>query len=593
MALDPDLRSLQEVRDCMRAAVRAQASIRHLDQAGIDRVVETLARAAADAAGELARLAVEETGIGRAVDKVQKNLFASEGVWDSIKGVRTVGVLSSDPATGVTEVATPIGVVCGIVPTTNPTSTAIGKALIALKGRNAIVISPHPRAIRCIGQTVEVLRRALERAGCDADLVQCLRFPTLDSTNALMSHADMKLILATGGAGLVHAAYSSGKPAYGVGPGNVPVYVDPSADLGQAARWITASQSFDNATLCCSEQALVLHESIAEALLAQLVERGAHRCTPEETALLEDYAVRGGHMNPDVVGKDPVEIARAAGFTVPTATTILLAEQGGVGPDHALSAEVLCPLLSVHRVSDWTQGCEVSFQILRHGGLGHTIGVWARDEAVLEAWAIEKPASRIVVNGPTSMGAVGWSTGLLPSMSLGCGPLAGNITSDNISARHLVNIKRVGALQSGFEERYAASVRRATELLGQTGSEAPRGTGLEGDPARGRGPARMPLSVDPASWVGRTSTARASSAPTPPAPPAPRAVPAAPAVVVAGHAPRPGGAVRALSTGTPSAAPTRTAGWLEALPDAGGAGCPMGPCKGCPHQNKTTGACTA
>ena len=341
----------------------------------------------------------------------------------------------------------------------------------------------------------------------------------------------------------------------------------------------------------------MLHEGIAEALLAQLVERGAHHCTPEETALLEKYAVRGGHMNPEVVGKDPVEVARAAGFTVPTATTILLAEQAGVGAGFPLSGEVLCPLLSIHRVGDWMQGCEASFQILRHGGLGHTIGVWARDEAVLEAWAVEKPASRIVVNGPTSMGAVGWSTGLLPSMSLGCGPLAGNITSDNISARHLVNIKRVAVLQPGFGERYSASVRRATELLGQSGVQAPRGTGLEGDPARGRGPARAALSVDPASWVGRSSAGRSAglSAARPSAspPPAPRVAPAPPAVVAAGHAPRPGSAVRPLSAGASSPSAMRSAGLLEVPPSTGGAGCPMGPCAGCPHQNKTTGACTA
>ena len=261
--LDPDLLALQEVRDVMARAVAAQSSVVSASQERIDALCQAVAQAASKASADLARLAVSETGIGRAPSKVLKNLFASEGVWGSIAKERTVGVIANDPARGVTEVATPIGVVAGIVPTTNPTSTAIGKGLIALKGRNAIVISPHPRARRCIAETCEVLRRALERAGANPDLVQVLERPTLESTGALMQHPDLKLILATGGAGLVQAAYSSGKPAYGVGPGNVPVYVDRSADLAQAARWIVESQQFDFATLCCSEQALVLDERIA------------------------------------------------------------------------------------------------------------------------------------------------------------------------------------------------------------------------------------------------------------------------------------------------------------------------------------------
>ena len=351
--LDPDLLALQEVRDVMARAVTAQASVAHASQEEVDALCKAMVDAASKAAADLARLAVSETGIGRAPSKVLKNLFASEGVWESIRNERTVGVMASDPETGVTEVATPIGVVAGIVPTTNPTSTAIGKSLIALKGRNAIVISPHPRAKRCIAETCEVLRRALERAGANPDLIQVLEKPTLESTGALMKHKDLKLILATGGAGLVQAAYSSGKPAYGVGPGNVPVYIDRSADLREAGRWIVESQQFDFATLCCSEQALVLDERIAERMLSELAANGAHVCSPDETAQLEKYAVRGGHMNPDVVGVDPRAVARAAGFQVPSDTKVLLAHQAGVGPKFPLSCEILCPLLSVHVVDGW------------------------------------------------------------------------------------------------------------------------------------------------------------------------------------------------------------------------------------------------
>ncbi|HKX46561.1 MAG TPA: aldehyde dehydrogenase family protein, partial [Planctomycetota bacterium] len=444
-------------------------------QAEVDAVCAAMAKAAARASADLARLAVEETGIGRVHSKVLKNLFAAEGIWRSIEKERTVGVVRRDEAAGVVEVASPVGVVAGVVPTTNPTSTAIGKALIAVKGRNAIVISPHPRSKRCIGETVEVLRRGIERAGGPPDLVQSLSEPTLGSTNELMRHRDVKLILATGGSGLVQAAYSSGKPAYGVGPGNVPAYVDRSADLKDAARWLVRSQSFDNATLCCSEQALVLDLPIAERMLAELTALGAHVCSPEETRQLEQLCNRGGHMNPDVVGIDPWRIAELAGFRVPRATSLLLAHQAGVGPAHPLSIEILCPLLSVHVVDGWEQGCEVSLAILRHGGLGHTIGVWAKDPAVLEAWTLEKPASRIVANGPTSQGAVGYSTGLDPSMSLGCGPLAGNITSDNVTARHLVNYKRVGLRRPDWEQLYERDYRRALELVdGRADAPAPR-----------------------------------------------------------------------------------------------------------------------
>ena len=267
MSLDPDLRALQEVRDQVQRAKRAMAAVRDYSQEQIDALCKAMADAGAAAAYDLARLAVEETGIGRVHFKILKNLLGSEGCWDSIQNEKTVGIISRDDRTGVVEVATPVGVVAGIIPTTNPTSTALFKALISVKGRNAIVISPHPRARRCIGESAEVMRRAIERAGGPPDLVQSLSNPTIESTGALMKHPGVSIILATGGTGLVQAAYSSGKPAYGVGPGNVPCYVDRSADVKRAARAIVQSQSFDNATLCCSEQALVLDRPIAQKVL--------------------------------------------------------------------------------------------------------------------------------------------------------------------------------------------------------------------------------------------------------------------------------------------------------------------------------------
>ena len=514
--LDPDLVALQEVRDLVERAHAAHKEIASWEQDRVDVLCAAMAQAGEAAAYELARLAVEETGIGRVHYKVLKNIFGTRALWASIKDEKTCGIVRRDERTGVIEVATPVGVVASIVPTTNPTSTALAKALISVKGRNATVISPHPRARRCIGESAEVLRRAIERAGGPPDLVLSLSNPTIESTGALMSHELTAIILATGGAGLVHAAYSSGKPAYGVGPGNVPCYVDRSADISAAARWITASQSFDNATLCCSEQALVLDEPIADALLAAMAERGAHLCDADEVAKLARLCNRGGHMNADVVGLDPQRVADMAGFSVPRHTTVLLAPQGGVGREWPLSIEILCPLLSVHRVNGWEEGCRESLSMLEHGGLGHTIGVWAGEQAVIDAWLLHKPAGRIVLNGPCSEGAVGYSTGFLPSMSLGCGPQAGNITTDNISARHLISIKRASTPRRDWDNVYRAGHEAAAKL---TGDSAPRGSGLEGDP--GLGTASAPKAGARAVSGGSNWQGNAAVTPPPPLPSAP------------------------------------------------------------------------
>ncbi|MEW6073376.1 MAG: aldehyde dehydrogenase family protein, partial [Planctomycetota bacterium] len=526
--LDPDLAALQEVRDAVARAKQALAAVARYRQDQIDRLCEAVVQDAAAAAGELSRLAVEETGIGKFHYKVLKTLFGCEAIWAAIQDEKTVGIVSRDETKGVIEIATPVGIVAAVIPTTNPTSTALHNGLISLKGRNAVVMSPHPRARRTVGRTAEVMRRAIARAGGPPDLVQSLSNPTIESTGALMKHRDVSVILATGGTGLVKAAYSSGKPSYGVGPGNVPVYVDRSADVEEAARWIVASQSFDNGTFCCSEQGLVVDRAIADRLFAAFAARGAHLCREEEVRLLEKGVVAGGHMRPEIVGLDPCRVAEMCGFRVPPHTTLLLAPQGGVGKDWPLSCEILCPLLSVHLVDGWEEGCEVSLAILHAEGLGHTVGIWARDPVVLDAWFLEKPANRIVVNGPTSEGAVGYSTNLEPSVSLGCGPQAGNITSDNISARHLVNIKRIAFTRRDWEERYARDHARAAAISGEA---APRGSGLPGDPGLvGRGAPAAPAagSVE-SNWRGNPpselpagpSPAAAAPRPAPAPPPAP------------------------------------------------------------------------
>jgi acyl-CoA reductase-like NAD-dependent aldehyde dehydrogenase len=493
--LDPDLRALQEVRDLVARAKAACEAIHHYDQARTDALCAAMAKSAANAAADLGRLAVEETGIGRVHYKVLKNLFGAEGTWASIRNEKTVGIVAKDEKNGVIEVATAAGVIAGIIPTTNPTSTAIYKALIAVKGRNAIVISPHPRARRCIGETVEVMRRAIERAGGPADLVLSLSNPTIESTGALMKHKDVALVLATGGSGLVHAAYSSGKPAYGVGPGNVPVYVDRSADVAWAAQAITSSQSFDNATLCCSEQGIVLDQPIASSFLAEMKKRGAYLCDERETERLAKLCNVRGNMNPDVVGLDAWKIAEKAGFAVPKHTTVLLANQGGVGKDWPLSIEILAPVLSVHTVDGWRAGCRTCIEMLEYGGLGHTLAIHAKDQAVLDAFFLEKPANRILVNGPASQGAVGYSTNLVPSMSLGCGPQAGNISSDNITARHLDQHQARRVLKRDWVETERRDHARAAAMLGEPsrlragrGSPGIRRSALRPRPALRRDP---------------------------------------------------------------------------------------------------------
>jgi acyl-CoA reductase-like NAD-dependent aldehyde dehydrogenase len=601
--IDPDLRALQDVRDCVARAAAAVEVVHGWDQRRVDEACAAMAKAGAAAAYDLARLAVEETGIGRVHYKVLKNLFGSEGVWTSIKDEKTVGIVKRDERAGIVEVAAPVGVIAGIVPTTNPTSTTLFKSLIAVKGRNAIVVSPHPRSRRCIGETVEVLRRALERVGAPADLVTCLPNPTIESTGALMKHPDVAMILATGGTGLVKAAYSSGKPAYGVGPGNVPVYVDRTADVAWAAHSIVASQSFDNGTLCCSEQGIVVDAPVADQLLGELKKRGAHLCDEDQTRKLAKHCNVRGHMNPEVVGLDPWRIAEAAGFSVPKTTTVLLALQGGVGPEWPLSIEILAPVLSVHKVDGWQEGCRVSMAMLEAEGLGHTCAIHARDEKVLDAFFLEKPASRIVVNGPSSQGAVGYSTQLVPSFSLGCGPQAGNITSDNLSARHMVTIKRAAFVRRDWAEIEKKDHARVAALAKDG---LPRGCGLAGDPALGGGLApssRSSMEPDAASnWRGNAPLVERPAASAPAVAP----VAAAWAAKVGAGSKSEAGRASAISgwansragsdsppRGGHAAGSSLSTSEILGMMGQAGTGCPLGPCKGCAHHDATSGSCRA
>ncbi len=455
MLADADLLSIQEARDFARRSAAAQAVWKRADQAKVDRVCEAIVEAMGRDAERLGRLACEESGFGDPPSKARKNRFASATLWESIRDLKTVGVVARDDEKRLYEIAEPYGVVLGIIPVTNPTSTAIFKILIAVKTRNSIVLSPHPRAVRCIGDTARIAAEAATRAGAPKDLILCLAKPTLEGTDAAMRAKETALILATGGPGLVRAAYSSGKPAIGVGPGNAPVYIERTADVELAVEAIVQSQVFDNATLCCSEQAVVVDAPIREAVVAAFRARDAHFCDAAQKEKLARLVVKGRALNPAIVGLYPWQIAEMAGFAVPRATTVLLADEDGVGWDHPLSVEKLAPILAFYVVKDWKEGCERCIEVLDFGGRGHTLTIHSRNEEIVWQFAFEKPTHRILVNTPASHGAVGLSTWLAPSMTLGCGAFGGNITSDNITAEHLLLKKRLAFGKPGFIEEEA------------------------------------------------------------------------------------------------------------------------------------------
>jgi acetaldehyde dehydrogenase (acetylating) len=442
--VDQDLASIQEARDTVNRAYEAWQSWSHASQADVDRVCAAMAEAGYQASERLGRLANEETGYGVAAHKKLKNEFGSRMVWQSIRDQKTVGVIRHDPDHRVYEIAWPMGVVAGLVPSTNPTSTAFFKSLVSVKARNAIVISPHPTAKRCIMEATQTMAMAAENAGAPKGLINCLTQVSLQGTQELMSHKHTALILATGGSPMVRAAHSSGKPAYGVGPGNVPVYVDRSADVEKAARYIVASKSFDYSTICATEQAVIADRPIAQKLAELMRAEGAYFTSPQETeALRKALFFPDGGMNTATVGKSAPYVAAYAGFRVPDGTRVLVAPLTKVGRGEPLSHEKLTTVLGWYEADGWEQGCETSIALIQTGGKGHTQIIHATDERVIMAFGLEKPVFRILVNTMGTLGAIGLTTGLMPSMTLGSGGVGGSITGDNITAYHLINIKRL------------------------------------------------------------------------------------------------------------------------------------------------------
>lgn len=516
-----DLASAAEARALARRAKAAQQQLAEFSQAHIDAIVARMAEVAEAEAEPLARLAVEETGYGVVADKVQKNLFASRDVHAFIRPMKTVGVVARHDDRKVVEIAEPFGVVAAIVPSTNPTSTAIYKLLISLKARCGVVITPHPSAARCITRTATLLNDAARQAGMPDGAIGWLSTVTLHGTQELMRSRDVAVILATGGLGLVRAAYSAGKPAYGVGPGNAPCYVEASADVAKAADDILAGKAFDNGVLCSSPNSIVVDRAVAPALRQALTAGGGHFLSDADAARLAAALVSPERLpNPALVGRSATHIAQVVGLSVPDGTRALIAPLTGVGRDHPLSIEKLCPVLSYYEVADWREGCERAKQILRYGGMGHTMSIHSRNEQVILEFGLHKPAFRICVNTPTTHGSIGLTTGLDPAMTLGCGGYGGNITSDNISPRHLLNIKRLA-----YEVRPRPGARPHGTPTAAASAPVSGAPPLPQPPAR---PSPLPVSADQVRDGLERVLAGRGGAPSP-APPAAPSLPSAPA----------------------------------------------------------------
>src|SRR3954468_23138123 len=489
---DRDLTSIAEARALAKRAKQAWLELAEFSQERIDAIVDAMAGAATAQAEAFARLAVEETGYGLVADKIQKNLFCSQKVYNFIRPMKTVGVIARYDDRRVIEIAEPFGVVAAVVPSTNPTSTAIYKILIALKARCTIVISPHPSAVGCITRVCEVMEEAARRAGAPAGSINWMTTVTLEGTQELMKQRDVAVILATGGMGLVRAAYSAGKPAYGVGPGNAPAFIERTADVRKAVHDVITGKTFDNGVLCSTENAAVVDEPVAEEAKREFQAQGGYFLNAAEMDALARVLVTPQRLpNPALVGKSAVAIAQKCGIAVPAETRVLLAPLAGVGRDYPLSIEKLCPVLSYYVVSDWREGCERCKQILRYGGMGHTMAIHSQSEQIILEFGLKKPAFRIVVNSPTTFGSIGLTTGLDPAMTLGCGGYGGNITSDNISPRHLLNIKRLAYEITHVANRFERGRPSVTPIGG-----AHRSTGqLPAVPAPAAGGGGIPADV--------------------------------------------------------------------------------------------------
>ena len=440
--MDKDLQAKQEARDLSRQAGLAQKDLFFFSQQKLDASVEAVARAFEGASAELAHMAVEETGFGNVNDKITKNQFASRSVLEAVRPMKTVGLLKEAP--GLWEVGVPVGVIAAIVPSTNPTSTVCYKAMIALKAGNAIIFSPHPKALACTLRAAQIVAKAAEAAGAPRGCVSCLTIPSLEGCREMMGAAEVRLILATGGPAMVKAAYSSGKPAIGVGAGNGPAYLHPSCDLKDALEKILKSKTFDNGTVCASEQSIIVESAMAREAEQTAKGMGYYFMDTQQAAALAKLLFKpNGALSPDIVGRSARVLAEKAGFTVPQNTRILVAREQDAGTKYPYSHEKLCPVLAWFEVTDEKAAKELAIKVLSHEGVGHTFSIHAKDTDVVRRFCAEIPVSRFLVNAPAAQGGIGAATELFPALTLGCGAVGGSASSENISPMDLVNIRKV------------------------------------------------------------------------------------------------------------------------------------------------------
>ena len=444
MNFDKDLSARQEARLLCRQAQQAQRQLRTMSQSQLDAITEAIAKAFSGASAELADLAVRETGFGNVEDKMTKNQFASRTVLEAIRDMKTVGILRKNPEEKLWEVGVPVGVIAAIVPSTNPTSTICYKAMIALKAGNAIVFSPHPKALECSLRAARIVAQAAVSAGAPAGSVGCLSLASMAGCQELMAAPEISLILATGGPAMVRSAYSSGKPAIGVGAGNGPAYIHHSANISHAIDCILRSKSFDCGTVCASEQSIIVEKDMEEPVRQEARRRGFYFMDKEEAGRLAKLLFRpNGALNPEIVGKKATVLAEMAGFSVPSGTRILVAREQEAGPTRPYSMEKLCPVLAFFVMPDENSVLEKAIEVLTHEGSGHTFAMHCTDEKVIEKFALQIPVSRFLVNTPAALGGIGQSTGLFPALTLGCGAVGGSSSSNNISPLDLINIRRV------------------------------------------------------------------------------------------------------------------------------------------------------
>ena len=460
--LDKDLRSIQEARQLARAAQEAHEAFAGFGEQAIDKILQAMVEVIVKNAERLARMTVEETGYGVVEHKVVKNLFASRDVYQAIRSIQTVGIIKEDKTAKVIEAAVPVGVVLALTPTTNPTSTIIHNAMCAVKAGNAIIFSPHPNSVGCSNETVKLLHDAAVGAGAPRNLISCVATATMEATNELMKNEAVAVIIATGGSAMVKAAYSAGKPALGVGPGNVPAFIERTADVRQAVKDIVTSKTFDNGMICASEQAIIADRPVEESVVSELKRQGCYFLSSEETEKVGRLIMtpKGG-MVASMVGQTAVRIAEKAGVSVPAGTKLLIARLSGYGPGHVLSYEKLTCVLGFYVVNDWHEACLLSIELLKLGGVGHSFSIHSRDDQVIREF-IRKPVFRILVNTPSAFGAIGYSTGLLPSLTLGCGTWGGSSISENLGPQHLINIKR---LTYGIKTVELEPVKQSSQAL--------------------------------------------------------------------------------------------------------------------------------